>query len=150
MGFSLTGSHVIFFVAAIIVAGTVSGIFTAVILDISGSISDRADRIQTQLNTEFEIINDPNNIPLTANSSYRIFYLKNIGSEKLLTTKNTFHAFIDGDLVSSDNYYFESSSISTSEVTELYIATSEISSDDHTLRVVGPQAIDDEFTFTIS
>ena len=75
MGFSLTGTHVIFFIAAVIVAGMVSGVFIAVTMDVSTSLSERGKRVQEQLDTDFEIINDPDNIPQSG-SDYLIFYLQ--------------------------------------------------------------------------
>ncbi|MCD6237112.1 MAG: flagellar protein G [Thermoplasmata archaeon] len=147
MGFSLTGTHVIFFIAAVIVAGAVSGILTAVTFNITTSLTEKCDRIQEELDTDFKIINDPDNIPNI--SGYYRFYLKNIGGKKLATTTDTFTVFIDGEIIAKTYYSFEDDSIQPSEVTTLYIANSKISSGDHTLRVVGPQAIDDEFEFTI-
>jgi len=52
-------------------------------------------------------------------------------------------------LILSANYNFSDTSIKAGEVTTLYVLSSEISAGDHTLRIVGPQAIDDEFVFTI-
>ena len=147
MGFSLTGTHVIFFIAAVIIAGAVSGVIVAVINDVSNSLSERGDRVEAQLDTEFKVINDPDNIP-TEGSNY-LFYIKNIGAKELITTNDTFHVFIDGDLVAVANYNFSEDSISPDEVVTLYIATGEISAGDQTLRVVGPQAIEDELDFTI-
>jgi len=146
MGFSLTGSHVIFFIAAMIAAGIVSGVFVAVSVDVSNSLSDRGDRVSQQLNTDFEIINDPNNIP-TSGSDY-IFYMKNLGGEKLITSNETFQVFIDGDIIAFADYNFSDSSIQPSEYTSLYVEDS-LAAGDHTLRVVGPMAVEDEFTFEI-
>jgi len=147
MGFSLTGTHVVFFIVSVIVASAVSGVLFAVTTDVSNSLLDRGERVQEQLDTEFKIINDPDNIP-TSGSDY-LFYLKNIGGKVLATTNETFNIFIDGDLVLTANYNFSEDSIQPDEVTTLYIDNSEISVGDQTLRVVGPHAIDDEFTFTI-
>ncbi len=147
MGFSLTGAHVIFFVAAVIVAGAVSGVFIAITMDVSSSLSERGDRLQEQLDTDFEIINDPNNIP--SSGGYYIFYLKNIGKRRLETSNVTFQLFVDGEIIPIENYSFEDSSLPASNVTEIYVATSEISSGDRILRVVGPIAIEDEFAFKI-
>ncbi len=146
MGSSLSGTHTIFFIVSLIVAGAISGVFMAVTTDVSVSISDRGDRLQDQIDTEFKIINDPNNIP-TSGSDY-IFYLKNIGGTKLSTTNQTFQIFIDGDIIDITNYNFTDSSIRPSEYTTIYAETS-LSPGGHTLRVVGPQGIEDEFTFTI-
>jgi flagellar protein FlaG len=147
MGFSLTGTHVIFFIASVIIAGAVSGVFFAVTTNVSNSFLDRGERVQEQLDTEFKIINDPDYIP-TSGSDY-LFYLKNIGGKEIATTNDTFHLFIDGDLVTKANYNFSDRSIQADDVTTIYIDNSEISTGDQTLRVVGPQAIEDEFTFTI-
>ena len=64
-------------------------------------------------------------------------------------SNETFNVFIDGELVIIANYNFSETSIKTGEVTTLYVANNEISAGDHTIRLVGPQAINDEFVFTI-
>ena len=150
MGFSLTGSHVIFFIASVIVASAVSGVFIAVTMNVSTSLSERGDRVQEQLDTDFEIINDPDNIPKNGAQTYYIFYLKNIGGKKLITSNETFQVFVDGEIVATSNYYFNDSSIQAAEVTELFIDVSSISAGDHSIRVVGPLAIEDDFTCTIT
>ena len=147
MGFSLTGTHVIFFIASVIIASAVSGVFIAVITDVTNSYQEKGERVQDQLDIEFKIINDPNNIPTDGNDY--LFYLKNIGNKKISTTNATFTIFIDGELVIIANFNFSDTSIQADEVTTLYIDDSEIIAGDHTLRVVGPLDIDDEFTFTI-
>jgi len=147
MGFSLTGTQIIFFIAAVIIASAVSGVFIVVVNDVTSSFSDRGLRVQEQLDTEFKIINDPDNIP-SEGSNY-LFYMKNIGGAKLITSNDTFQVFIDGDLVAIANYNFSDSSIQPGDVATLYITTSEITAGDRVLRVVGPRAIEDEFTFTI-
>ena len=147
MGFSLTSTQVVFFIASVIAAGAVSSVFIAVTYDITASFSDRGERVQDQLDIEFKIINDPNNIP-SSGGNY-LFYLKNIGGVAITTTNETFTVFVDGELIVIENYSFVDSSLQTEEVTTLNISTGDISSGDHTLRIVGPQAIDDEFTFTI-
>ena len=147
MGFSLTGTHVIYFIAAVIVAGLVSGVFVAVIQDVSVSFSERGARVKDQLDIEFKIINDPNNIPST-DIDY-IFYLKNIGSVEIPTTNQTFNVFIDGEIIGVDNYNFTATTVQPESTVSLYIDKSEIGSGDQKLRLIGPQAIEDDFTFTI-
>ena len=147
MGFSLTGAHVIFFIAAVIVASTVSGIFIAITMNISTSLSNRGERFQDQLDTDFKIINDPTNIPSSA-TDY-IFYLKNIGGKKLTTTNETFQLFLDGEIITTANFNFSDDFIEPSECTQLFVRQSIISAGNHILRAVGPVAIEDEFTFEI-
>ena len=147
MGFSLTGTHVVFFIASVLIAGAVSGVFISVITDVSNSFSDRGERVGEYLDTEFKIISDPDNIP-TSGSNY-LFYLKNIGKKVIATTNDTFDLFIDGELVIKANYNFSDNSIQPDEVTTLYIDNSEITTGDQTLKIVGYRDIDDEITFTI-
>jgi len=147
MGFSLTGTHVVYFVAAVIIAGTVSGVFVAVIQDVTNSFSERGDRVKDQLDIEFKIINDPENIPLSGNNY--LFYIKNIGAAKISTSNQTFNLFINGEIIQTTNYSFSSTTLETENTVTLYINRNDISSGYQKLRVVGPQAIENEFTFTI-
>ncbi len=147
MGFSLTGTQVIFFIASVIIASAVSGVFVAVINDVSNSFSKRGERLQEQLDTEFKIINDPDNI--STSGSYYLFYLKNIGGKEIATTNETFNIFIDGEIVIINNYYFSDSFIEPEKVCTLYLNSSVLSSGYHTLRIVGSQAIEDKFNFII-
>jgi len=86
MGFSVTGSHVIIFIASVIAASAVSGVILAVTYGINSSLSEQGERVQDLLDTDFTIINDPENIPSTA--SDHLFYLKNIGSKQLTTSND--------------------------------------------------------------
>jgi len=147
MGFSLTGTHVVFFIASVIIASAVSGVFIAVIDGVMTSFSERGKIIEENLDTNFIIINDPDNIPISG--SFYIFYLKNIGNRKVATTNETFNIFIDGEIIVTANFNFLDTSIQPEEVTNLLIDSSEISAGDHTLRAVGPQDIVDEFIFSI-
>jgi len=147
MGVSLTGTHVIFFIASVIIASAVSGVFMAVVSDVSSSLSERGERLQEQLDVDFKVINDNENIPDIG--GYYYFYMKNIGRGSLITTNETFQLFSDGELISKLNYYFSDSSIKNGEVATICVLNFEIAPGDHTLRVVGPQATEDEFEFTI-
>jgi flagellar protein FlaG len=147
MGFSLTGTHVVFFIASVVVASAVSGVFIGIISGVTTSLQNRGERVEENLDIEFKIINDPNNIP--DDGTDYLFYLKNIGERKIPTTNDTFTLFIDGELVERDNYNFSDNSIQKEEYTILYIDISEISAGDQVIRIVGPQDIVDEMTFTI-
>jgi archaellum component FlaG (FlaF/FlaG flagellin family) len=147
MGLSLTGTRVLYFITTVIIAGLVSGVIYSVSSKTSESLCDKEERIQCQLDLDFKIINDPYHIPTSGN--YRLFYLKNIGERKMITTNDTFQIFLNGDLLSTTNYYFSDSQIESGKVTNLYITSSEISYGDHRLRLIGPQALNDEFVFTI-
>ena len=147
MGLSLTGSRVLYFITTVVIAGIASGVIYSVSTDTSASLCAREERIQCELDLDFKIINDPYHIPTSGN--YRLFYLKNIGEKKIITTNDTFQIFLNGELLSTTNYYFSDSIIETGKVTNIYIASSEVSYGDHELKIIGPQALYDEFVFTI-
>lgn len=147
MGLSLSGTHAVLFIVSVILASTVSGILVGISSDISTSLTNRGDRLQDQLDTDFEIINDPDQIPNTG-SDY-LFYLKNIGEKRIITTNDTLQLFVDGAIVPETNYNLSLSSTYPGDVSTINVDNSEISAGDHTLRVIGSQDIEDNFTFTI-
>ena len=147
MGFSLTGTHVIFFIAAVIIGSTVSGVLITVTTNVTNSLSDRGGRIEEQQNTEFKIINDPNNIP-NVSGDYK-FYLKNIGGAELTTSNSTFNLFVDGEIIIASDFNFSDASIQIGEVTTIYLKNNVMATGDHILRIVGPQAVTDKFSFTV-
>lgn len=147
MGFSLTGTHIIYFIASVIIASAVSGVLITITNNVSTSLTGTGERIQDQLDYEFKIINDPDNIPIIS-SNYK-FYLKNIGGKEIATSTTEFNLFVDGEIIPAANYSFADSSIQVGEVTTISVSTSVISSGNHKLRIVGPQAVEDEFTFDI-
>ncbi len=146
MGFSVTGSHVVFFIASVIAAGAVSGVFLAVTFNLNTSFSERGDRVQEVLDTEFAIINDPDHIP-TSGTDY-LFYIKNLGAKQLVTTDEIFTIFVDGEVVTSDSYNFSVEKIKPGEISTMYIDSAMIGTGSQTIRVVGPQSVVDEFIFT--
>lgn len=148
MGFSVTGSHVVFFIASVIAAGAVSGAFLAVTFNLNSSFVERGDRVQEILDTEFSVINDPEHIP--QNGINYVFYLKNLGRKQLVTTEETFTVFIDGELILSTYYNFSLERIRPGEISILYIDSSMIQTGVRKLRLVGPQSVHDEFIFEIS
>lgn len=147
MGLSLSGTHVILFIISVILASTVSGVLVAVTTDVSTSLSERGDRLQNQLDTDFEIINDPNHIP-TSGSDY-IFYLKNTGDIRIITTNETFQILVDGIIISEVKYNFSKEYIYPGDVVMMYVDNSEILLGDHTMRIIDLQGNEDEFTFNL-
>ena len=70
MGFSLTGTHVVFFIASVIVASAVSGVLITVITNVMSSYEEQGQRVQDKLDIEFKIINDPDNIPTSVSYTH--------------------------------------------------------------------------------
>jgi archaellum component FlaG (FlaF/FlaG flagellin family) len=147
MGFDLTATTVIFFIASVIVASAVSGVFISVSNKIDKSLSEKLDNMKEQIDTEFMIINDNEEIPIE--TGYYLFYLKNIGDNDLFTTNETFQILIDGIILSKTSYYFSAEYIQPGEIATINVDTGVIPPGDHNLIVVGAVGIKKEFIFKI-
>ena len=75
--------------------------------------------------------------------------MKNTGKGKLVTDNETFQLFIDGELISNGKYNMTPSYIYPSDVAEIYLINTTVSSGTYQLRLVGPYAIADTLTFTV-
>lgn len=100
-------SELIMFIVAVIVAGSVAGGLAYITNDIAHGMNDRGAMLADQLRTDFSIINDPNNIPVSGTGPYTYtFYIKNIGKEPFPFTADAVQVFIDGDMVPPANLTF--------------------------------------------
>jgi flagellar protein FlaG len=75
-------SELIIFIAAISVAATVSGVLIGTVSEISASVSQNGDQLQTNLETDTEIISDPES-DAVASSNQVVVLVKNTGSASL-------------------------------------------------------------------
>ncbi|WP_048151283.1 flagellar protein G [Palaeococcus ferrophilus] len=104
-------SELIMFIVAVIVAGTVAGALAYVTNDIAHGINDRGAMMADQLRTDFAIINDPQNIPVSGTGPYNYtFYIKNIGKESFAFDSSSVQVFIDGNIMPPSNLTFTDTS----------------------------------------
>lgn len=107
MGAGGPASELIMFIVAVLVAGSVAGGLAYVTNDIAGGITDRGAMLADSLRTDFAIINDPQNIPVSGTGPYTYtFYIKNIGKMKIPFTSDSVQVFIDGTLIPPANLTF--------------------------------------------
>lgn len=78
-----SASHLIFFIAAMILAAGLSGVFIASIQELSDSIRSRGEGISEELKSDIEIINDPACMPYNSTNKTLIVYVQNIGKRTL-------------------------------------------------------------------
>ena len=96
MGADTTSTHLIFFIAATVVATATAGIFTGVVTDLTNKASDRAKSFGDEIASEVTIINDPNAVVTSPDT---IFYVKNTGSTTLDHASMT--VLVDGAIVTT-------------------------------------------------
>lgn len=143
MGADTTSTHLIFFIAATVVATATAGILSGVVTDMVGKVSQRGDAFGEEMISDVRIINDPNRVlnnPL-------VLYVKNTGA----TTLDWYNAtlIVDGQLVTTTKSLLGGeASFRPGAVMQLnYAAT--LSAGDHRVQVVMENGVKDELRFRI-
>ncbi|ASJ04850.1 MULTISPECIES: flagellar protein G [Thermococcus] len=120
-------SELVLFIVSLLVAGMVAGGLYVVTQDISGGIITKGQDVAESLRTNFEIINDPENIPVSG-SSY-VFYIRNTGKDSFSFDPNSVVVMIDGSIIPPANLTFDPSGVlAPYEVGKIYVPTAFISS----------------------
>ncbi|WP_406656563.1 flagellar protein G [Methanolobus sp. ZRKC2] len=92
-------THMIFFIAAIIIAMGVVTVLSADIQSMVSSSSVNSKLLSEQIRTDITIVNDPYIIPYDATGHYYTFYAKNTGKTELAPEFIT--VLVDGILIES-------------------------------------------------
>lgn len=141
---SVSASHLIIFIASIVIAAGVAGTLTSEVGRLSGAIDDIGIDLSQDIRTDVEIISDEgsefSNGTNTAYSSANgnvTLHVKNTGSRSLPSTSDSVDAFIDGEFISSiEITVVDASEWRVGNVVKLEIDTGTLSSGDHRLKVV--------------
>ncbi len=140
MGMSTSATHIIFFIASVVLAASFVSVAALTIINISNGIEDRGDMIAKQLSEDFEIINDPTR--MTNNPV--ILYLKNTGKVPLSTEHIT--VLIDGLYVNntnvSSNLWLPGDTITVT----LYV---NLTAGEHVAKVILEDGLSKTFYFTV-
>ena len=149
MGFGTSATEIIFFVGSVLVALSISGVLGITSVHLASGIQDKGNIIKNGFDTDFAIINDPDNIPVSA--GYYVFYIKNTGYNNFYFNYDTVSVIIDGILIGPSNLSFSSAdgvSLKRSEVGEILV-NSTLSSGYHTLKVVVYNGINRKMIFQV-
>lgn len=149
MGFGSSASEVVLFIGSILVAVSVSGALGIASIHMAAGFKDKGEILKDKLSTDFEIINDPENIPVVGGSY--VFYIKNTGHKSFYFNSDTVSVIIDGQVISSSNLVFSSSngaSLRRSEVGQILVNSS-LSAGYHTIKVVLHNGVSKEMTFKV-
>ena len=144
MGFSASSTQLIFFIGSVLIATMLVGVFFSSIYSISDSIRDKENELSSQLTTDVEIINDPDNIP----NDPLIIYVKNTGSRTLDQNRTT--VIINGTVqttatittIGSEEYWKPGEVIAIEM--DMILDTG-----DHRVKVVMDNGVDDVLSFEV-
>ena len=107
-------SELIIFVSVLIIAAAVSGILATTTHELSLGLNSKGDILYSKLTRDFEIINDPDNIPWNQTTGVVSIYVKNTGKSPISFSKDVLTVIIDGDVVN-----ISSTSVVNSEVSDV-------------------------------
>ena len=143
MGADTTSTHLIFFIAASVVATAAAGILSGVVTDLVDKASQRGAEFGDELTSDVTIINDPNRVL----NNPVVFYVKNSGSTTLDYGNATL--LVDGAVVTATKTLLggESAFRSGAVMQIEYAAT--LASGDHRVQVVMENGVKDELRFRI-
>ena len=94
---SVSVSHLIIFIAAMLVAASVAGLLTTTVEDISDAIEEQGFSTSDDIRSDITIINDPAaGVYDEENGGELTLYVKNTGSTELPTNSDNIDLFING------------------------------------------------------
>lgn len=138
--------QMIFFIAAVLVAASISSVFIGIGYDMAQKIEERGDAVKEQIETRISVINDPSFVPYE--DGVLTIYVKNLSPDQI---DKRMDLFLDGVLV--NNY---SLSIGLSDpmvwgpgVVQTVYIRSVISPGDHHLKVVLTNGVSATLDFRI-
>lgn len=140
-------SHTIFFIAAIVISVSVVGVFAKVINDFTGSIEDKSNRLNDEIRTEIQIINDPTGVPFF-NDNLTI-YVKNTGRTTIINSSLV--VLVDGERVNITEFSTPDGALWHTGITaNISISTPKIDAErDHTLKVIVMHGASDHIVFRV-
>ena len=94
---SVSVSHLIIFIAAMIVAASVAGLLTTTVNDISNAIEEEGFSTSDDIRSDVTIINDPGAGVYNSSGSENVtLYVKNTGSRELSAASGNIDVFVNG------------------------------------------------------
>ncbi len=94
---SVSVSHMILFIASIVIAASVAGVFTDSISQVSQAIDDRGLSVSENVRTDIEVISDSGSSAVYDETTENVtIYVKNTGSQRLRAESAAIDVLVDG------------------------------------------------------
>lgn len=145
-------THMIFFIAAILIAMTVIAVMTSNVQSLTGATASSSKVLSEQIKTDITIISDPEIIPYNSTSKEYTFYAKNTGRTDLDT--EYIDVFIDGLHIDPQNLetdFFEEDVLwqpGNTLVIDVKVTT-EMTEGDHRILIAAENGKSDSMDFRI-
>ncbi|WP_336001665.1 CARDB domain-containing protein [Halorientalis halophila] len=94
---SVSVSHMILFIASIVIAASVAGVFTDSISQVSQAIDDRGLSVSENVRTDIEVISDSGSDAVYDETTNNVtIHVKNTGSQRLVAEARFIDVLVDG------------------------------------------------------
>ncbi|MFB6179272.1 MAG: CARDB domain-containing protein [Halorientalis sp.] len=138
---SVSVSHMILFIASIVVAASVVGVFTNSISRVSDAIDQRGISISKDVRTHVDIISDSGSTNVYDETHNRVtIHIKNTGSQTLRAEPNQIDVFVDGKYQPNSNVHVtlvsSGSTWGPGEVARVNISNQNLNTGDHRVKVI--------------
>ena len=100
---SVSVSHLIIFIASLVVAAGVAGTLTTGVERVSNAVEDGSLDVSQQVRTDIDIISDPKNPALDANNNLTI-HVRNTGSQGIFIQPESIDMVLNGDFVPNSEF----------------------------------------------
>ncbi len=145
MGFGEVAAQIILFIAVVLLASSISAVLFVTVQKMSVEVREQGEVFKKLIGTDFEIINDPVNVPYDSSKNAYVFYVKNTGSEELTFTNNTLTVLLNGSAV---QFTTSTQVLKPGETGILYVYTPQLTGDNR-LIVVSENGVKRSFEFTV-
>ncbi len=150
---SVSVSHMILFIASMLIAASVAGVFTTSVDDIADAIEDQGPAVSDQVRTSIDIISDSGSDAIYNETEEEITILvKNTGSSNIVPDTTDIDVLVNGQFVGADDLEFEllgeGQTWSSSEVIRITVSQS-LEPGDHRI-LINVNGGEDTIEFRIS
>ncbi|WP_436923755.1 CARDB domain-containing protein [Halosimplex amylolyticum] len=136
---SVSVSHMILFIASMLVAASVAGVFTDTVGQLSNAIDDQGLQVSQDVRTDVEIISDSGSLSIYDDANDNVtLHVKNTGSETLAAESGAINVFVDGQFETDVTVTLLGDAISwrPGEVVRLDISETLDGNSDHRVKVI--------------
>jgi Putative archaeal flagellar protein G len=100
---SVSVSHLIIFIASLVVAAGVAGTLTTGVERVSNAVEDGSLDVSQQVRTDIDIVSDPESPTLDGNDNVTV-YVRNTGSQGIFIQPESIDMVLNGDFVPNSEF----------------------------------------------
>lgn len=133
---SVSSSHLILFIASLIIAASVAGTFTQGVQRLSSALGERSIDVSSDIRSDISIISDPGSGAI-ANDDVITVLVKNTGSRSLDAESDQIEVLVDGKYQTGVSVtVVDGAAWDAGNVAKLTISPLSLSSGDHRVKII--------------